>query len=131
MFGADPLCSSTAWRVLAQATRAWGVRVVVPSVVFAEAVGGYQRSAAEALIGFDRWQTKQRARQLGFEAIAAGVGEAINAQADVFEKTLRTRLDDIGAEIVPVPQSTTPSSSAGPSPGVARATTRATDTATR
>lgn len=103
VFGADPLCSSTAWRVLAQATRAWGVRVVVPSVVFAEAVGGYQRSAGEALIGFDRWQTKQRARQLGFEAIAAGVGEAINAQADVFEKTLRTRLDDIGAEIVPVP----------------------------
>ncbi len=102
VFMADPACASTAWRILAQATRAWGVRIFVPAVVLVEAVGGYERRIQESLTGLQRWQEKH-GRQLDLTTIAMDAEQAIRRVADEYGSNLKQILADIPASILSMP----------------------------
>jgi hypothetical protein len=54
---ADPFLRSTAWKVLAHASRN-GIRVCVPEVVRREAIAGYVGRIGDANVGLDRWYDK-------------------------------------------------------------------------
>ncbi len=98
----DPLCASTAWRVLAQAVPAWDLRILVSEVVIAEAAAGYRRSVEEARVGFDRWADKH-GRPLGLSKILSVAAEETRAAADSYESHLRQALQDAGAAFIAPP----------------------------
>ncbi|WP_405919781.1 PIN domain-containing protein [Streptomyces longwoodensis] len=101
-FVADPLCSGTAWRVLAHAASAWNVRLAVPEVVIREAVAGYRRRAAEALVGLQR-QKDKNGGALGISAIYDRARVDIEAAALRYAEDLQELLSEIGAQILAPP----------------------------
>ncbi|WP_406271131.1 PIN domain-containing protein [Streptomyces sp. NBC_00191] len=101
-FVADPLCSGTAWRVLAQAAPTWGIRILVPEVVVAEAIGGYQRRTAEALTGLDRWRSKH-VHALGLDEIYDQTKTEIERIAVEYASQLSRLIEDLRAEIIAPP----------------------------
>jgi hypothetical protein len=101
-FVADPHCSGTAWRVLAHATSAWNVRIVVPRVVIKEAVAGYRRRANEALVGLQR-QKDKNGGALGISAIYDKARASIEEEVERYSERLEGHLSEIGAEFLDPP----------------------------
>ncbi|MFD7388817.1 PIN domain-containing protein [Streptomyces sp. NPDC059852] len=101
-FVADPHCSGTAWRVLAHATSAWNVRIVVPRVVIQEAVAGYRRRANEALVGLQR-QKDKNGGALGISAIYDKARADIEEEVERYSESLEGHLNEIGAEFLDPP----------------------------
>ncbi|WP_406504074.1 PIN domain-containing protein [Streptomyces sp. NBC_01602] len=101
-FVADPLCSGTAWRVLAHAASTWNVRLVVPEVVIREAVAGYRRRTAEALVGLQR-QKDKNGGALGISAIYDKARADIETAALRYPEDLQELLREIGAQILAPP----------------------------
>jgi hypothetical protein len=90
----DPLCSGTAWRVIAHAAPAWNLRVFVPEVVVAEAVAGYRRRIADSLAGLQRWGDKY-AGPLGLRSVREAAEAALKEVASSYPANLRKLLNDL------------------------------------
>ncbi|TDD44966.1 DUF4935 domain-containing protein [Kribbella antibiotica] len=103
VFGADPMCASDAWGVLAHAAEAWDLKIVVPSVVQLEAVAGYQRSLVGLQTAAEGWMKKQRFIGLGLSAAADDLEMSIHEAAENYGDQLTAILADLNAIIVPVP----------------------------
>src|SRR6266540_990392 len=90
----DPLCRGIAWRVVAHAAPAWNLRLFVPEVVVAEAIAGYRRRIAEALVGLQRWGDKH-AGPLGLGSVREAAEAALNEAASSYPASLREALSDL------------------------------------
>ena len=99
---ADPSLRGTAWAALAHAADVWDVKIVVPEIVLTEAVGGYQRTVAEAMVGLERWATKHVAR-LQLTKVHEAAQEALVQESADYGQRLADSLNDLGATVIPPP----------------------------
>jgi hypothetical protein len=98
----DPLLGSTAWKILAHASRQWDVRLCTTELVLLEAAAGYRRRMAEATVGFERWEARH-AGALGLQSLAAEVRNRLSELEAAYATKLRGVLDDIPVEVLPIP----------------------------
>jgi hypothetical protein len=98
----DPMCAGVAWRVLANARSLWDVHVYVPEVAVIEAVAGYQRRLAEAMVSWERWEQKH-GRPLGLTDTVAAAKAALKEAASSYPARLRASLDELDATVLAPP----------------------------
>lgn len=101
----DPLLRSVPWRILAQAPRRWGVRLCLTEVVLHEATAGYNRRMNDAVTGFDQWA--KQAGALGLPPLVADLRQQLSegaASAASYGRELRSKLDAIPIEVLPIPE---------------------------
>ena len=98
---ADPYCGGIAWRVLAHARDAWGVRAAVSDVTVLEAVAGYRRRLGDAQAGLDRWATRYVA--LGLQPTIDSAKADLRSLGESYPERLAESLRGVGVEVVPVP----------------------------
>jgi hypothetical protein len=98
----DPMCAGVAWRVLANARSVWDVHVYVPEVAVIEAVAGYQRRLAEAMVSWERWEQKH-GRPLGLTDTVAAAEAALKEAASSYPARLRASLDELDATVLAPP----------------------------
>jgi hypothetical protein len=98
----DPMCAGVAWRVLANARSMWDVQVYLPEVAVIEAVAGYQRRLAEAMVSWERWEQKH-GRPLGLTDTMAATEAALKEAASSYPAQLRASLDELDATVLAPP----------------------------
>jgi hypothetical protein len=102
VLGADPLCQSDAWQLIAHASPLWGVKVAITEVVQAEAVAGYKRRVSYAKAGLDKWADKY-VGALGLTEANNAAGKALEAALDSYPTKLQERLNAAGVDVLPAP----------------------------
>jgi hypothetical protein len=98
---ADPLCQGDAWRLLAHAAPAWGVRVATTEVVLAEAIADYRRSIEYAGAALEKWSGKYG--RLGLARARGAAAEEMAVAAESYPERLRGLLRAANVEILPAP----------------------------
>ncbi|MEU6216966.1 PIN domain-containing protein [Streptomyces sp. NPDC047022] len=101
-FSSDFTCSGTAWRVLAHAGAAWGLRIYVPEVVVAEAIGGYEREIQNVTLALDKPATKYAGR-LGLREYFDNATQELNALREEYPSKLAARIEGLGGVVLPPP----------------------------
>ena len=100
---ADPLLTSTAWKVLAHARRRQGLRLCITEVVLLEAIAGYQRRLADAESAFDSW-VKKHSRSLGPTSATNEIRIGLAEQGAAYSEQLGAVLDEVPVEVLPFPE---------------------------
>jgi hypothetical protein len=98
---ADPMCEGKVWRVLAHAPAAWNLRVIVPEVALAEAIGKYGLFFEVAMDDFQK-ATKGWTR-LGLGSVAGDASSAAHAVLAEYDIHLRNSLAAANVEVLPPP----------------------------
>ncbi|MGX9228943.1 PIN domain-containing protein [Streptomyces albus] len=101
-FSSDFMCSGTAWRVLAHASKAWGLQIRVPEVVVAEAIGGYEREVGHASLAVEKVVTKYAGR-LGLGQHFRGFLEGLQERRSSYPERLSQLIEDLGGSVLPPP----------------------------
>ncbi|MEU4618037.1 PIN domain-containing protein [Streptomyces umbrinus] len=101
-FSSDFMCSGTAWRVLAHASKAWGLQIRVPEVVVAEAIGGYEREIGNVSLAVDKVVTKYAGR-LGLGQHFGGFLEGLQQRRSDYPERLSKLIEDLGGSVLPPP----------------------------
>ncbi|MEU5190126.1 PIN domain-containing protein [Streptomyces klenkii] len=101
-FSSDFMCSGTAWRVLAHASKAWELQIRVPEVVVAEAIGGYEREIGHVSLAVEKIVTKYAAR-LGLGQHFGGLLESLQERSRNYPERLYRLIEDLGGSILPPP----------------------------
>ncbi|MFJ9664005.1 PIN domain-containing protein [Streptomyces sp. NPDC101219] len=102
VFSSDFTCSGTAWRVLAHASKAWGLQIRVPEVVVAEAVGGYEREIGHASLALDRVATKYSGR-LGLGQPFEDLLGTLQERRRDYQERLTQLIEDLGGTVLAPP----------------------------
>ncbi|MCQ4194435.1 PIN domain-containing protein [Streptomyces parvulus] len=102
VFSSDFTCSGTAWRVLAHASKAWGLQIRVPEVVVAEAVGGYEREIGHASLALEKVVTKYSGR-LGLGQPFADLLGSLQERRRGYQERLTRLIEDLGGTVLPPP----------------------------
>ncbi|WP_406505745.1 PIN domain-containing protein [Streptomyces sp. NBC_01602] len=102
-FSSDFMCSGTAWRVLAHASKAWGLQIRVPEVVVAEAIGGYEREIGHASLAVDKIVTKYAGR-LGLGQQFGDFLESLQERRSDYQERLSQLIEDLGGSVLPPPE---------------------------
>ncbi|MBI3214729.1 MAG: DUF4935 domain-containing protein [Mycobacterium sp.] len=95
----SPMLRSRDWTDLLAKADDWGLRFVVPEICFLEAVSVVQRKLLEQRVAL----AKLQGDELDLAATQRQLLEAIDGKIAGYGDALRARLAEIGAEIVPVP----------------------------
>ena len=98
----DPLLRGVPWKILAHAARRLGVRLCITEVVLQEATAKYSRRIDDAVVGFERWGAKHSSA-LGMQSLVAGVRQELLEHAASYGEQLRSLLDAIPVEVLPIP----------------------------
>lgn len=102
VFSSDFTCSGTAWRVLAHASKAWDIRVIVPEVVVAEAVSGYRREMSHLHQALDKPAAKYAGR-LGLRDLFEDLVHDLEELGDGYPKKLADTIAALGGVVMPPP----------------------------
>ncbi|WP_327188529.1 PIN domain-containing protein [Streptomyces xinghaiensis] len=102
-FSSDFMCSGTAWRVLAHASRAWGLQIYVPEVVVAEAIGGYEREISNTSVAIDKVVTKYAGR-LGLGQHFGDFLENLQDLRNDYPERLARLIGDLDGAVLPPPE---------------------------
>ncbi|MFD6358207.1 PIN domain-containing protein [Nocardia tengchongensis] len=97
----SPGLSSKAWVSLIRNARAWGVKVVVPTVVLMETINLLQREMANAIAGAEK--LSKDLRRFGLPGLEDSTNVQLRDLAESFELGFRRTLNDAGVEVVSVP----------------------------
>ncbi|CAB92568.1 DUF4935 domain-containing protein [Streptomyces sp. SID7813] len=102
VFSSDFTCSGTAWRVLAHASKAWGLQIRVPEVVVAEAVGGYEREIGHASLALEKVVTKYSGR-LGLGQPFGDLLGSLQERCRDYQERLTQLIEDLGGSVLAPP----------------------------
>ncbi|MFJ9988084.1 PIN domain-containing protein [Streptomyces globisporus] len=103
VFSSDFTCSGTAWRVLAHASKTWGLQIRVPEVVVAEAVGGYGREIENASLAVEKIVTKYAGRLGLGQQFGDLLGNLQERHRD-YQERLTQLIEDLGGAVLPPPE---------------------------
>ncbi|MGW1298178.1 PIN domain-containing protein [Streptomyces sp. NPDC002533] len=103
VFSSDFTCSGTAWRVLAHASKTWGLQIRVPEVVVAEAVGGYEREIGHASLAVEKVVTKYAGR-LGLGRQFGDLLGELQERRKGYQERLTQLIEDLGGAVLPPPE---------------------------
>jgi hypothetical protein len=97
----SPGLSSKSWQSLVQNARAWGVKVVVPSVVVMETINLLQREMATAISAAERMS--KDLRRFGLPSLKDDAILQLQLRSASFEDDFRSTLKEANIDIVDVP----------------------------
>lgn len=96
----SPYLSRDEWNILARHMEDWHVRLLIPEVVLLETINVAPRPWAEQRKKF----AEAKVADLGIQDEVDAVSQRIQERIDGYEDSLRSRLSELGAEIIPVPE---------------------------
>jgi hypothetical protein len=96
----SPYLSREEWNILERHMEDWHVRLLIPEVVLVETINVAPRRWADERKKF----AEAKVADLGIQDEVDAVSRRIQERIDGYEKSLRSRLSELGAEIVPVPE---------------------------
>lgn len=95
----SPYLSRDEWNLLAKHMEEWHVRLLIPEVVLVETINVAPRRWVELKEKF----ADAKIADLGIQDDVDAVLQRIQERIDSYEESLRSRLSDLGAEVIPIP----------------------------
>lgn len=96
----SPYLSRDEWTILARHMQEWHVRLLIPEVVLVETINVAPRRWAEQKEKF----AEAKIADLGIQNEVDAVSRLIQERIDGYEESLKSRLSDLGADIIPIPE---------------------------